>query len=79
MIIPTGSYVLQVLLGLAFPPAILSFEFKSKKELSNMPVTFEDYQAEHTREQTLTQNTVNFTKNCTDGNALDGEPAVQFR
>ena len=61
---------LQTVLGILVPPTIASKEFKTKKELCKMPVTFEEHELEQTKrdeeetgkEEKRNGNTASFTK-----------------
>jgi len=61
---------LQTVLSILVPPSIAFMEFKTKKELCQMPVTFEEHELEQTKrdeEETVNEekrngNTAHFSK-----------------
>lgn len=63
-------FPLQTVLGILVPPTITSKEFKTRKELCQMPVTFEEHELEQTKrdeeetgkEEKCNGNTAHFTK-----------------
>lgn len=63
-------FPLQTVLGILVPPTIASKEFKTRKELCQMPVTFEEHELEQTKrdeeetgkEEKRNGNTAHFTK-----------------
>ena len=68
-------------MGILFPPAIFSLEFKTKQELRSMPVTSEEYDQDLAGEQyEETENEEQESRAVRDSRCLaEGNSAIELR
>lgn len=68
---------LQTVLGILVPPTIAFKEFKTKKELCQMPVTFEEHELEQTKRDE--EETGNEKRNGNTAHFSKGDSQIHLR
>ncbi|XP_031570497.1 transient receptor potential cation channel subfamily M member 3-like [Actinia tenebrosa] len=68
---------LKTVLGILVPPFIFTLEFKSRKKMSSMPVTYEEFEAERMDTRNQASQQVNYMNHSYE-NGADVEPTVQI-